>query len=210
MLLHVGLASTAALVIPGAHMSRRAAVVGAAAAISVSGGVNNLPAFAATGAGSVEKTWRLAGGVIMPTLALNTAGLSADGSELALKEAVAAGFAHVDFHPGIERDGVAKALKSLDRPKVFLTTKIRKPPVGTSPADAAQLVRTQLDEDLAVLGVTQVDMLMLRDSPDCAVMQAQWAAMEDVLKSKRARSIGVINYCQTSLECILSTANTKV
>lgn len=205
MLLHVYLST--ALVLPdSAHLSRRAAVLGAAAAVSVSNGVN--PSFAAA-TGGVEKTWRLAGGVLMPTLALNTAGLSAEGSELAFKEAVAAGISHVDFHPGIERDGVAKALKSLDRSKVFLTTKIRKPPPGTTPADAAELVRTQLDEDLAVLGLSQVDMLMLRDSPDCAVMQAQWKAVEEALKSKRAKSIGVINYCQSSLECILATATTK-
>ena len=70
----------------------------------------------------------------MPTLALNTAGLSADGSERALTAALAAGFTHVDFHPGIERDGVARAIatagltKSKERlGKLFLTTKIAKP-----------------------------------------------------------------------------------
>ena len=43
----------------------------------------------------------------MPTLALNTAGLSADGSERALTAALPLGFTHVDFHPGTERDGLA-------------------------------------------------------------------------------------------------------
>ena len=197
----------AALVLPAQpHVGRRSAVFGAAAATVWQ--LAPAPAEAATG---VAKEWTLANGVKMPTLALNTAGLSADDSERAFTEAVAVGFTHVDFHPGIERDGVARALKSggVDRAKVFLNTKIRKPPVGTSPSDAAKLVFSQLDEDLAVLGVPQVDMLMLRDSPDPAVMQAQWAAMEEVLASKRARSIGVINYCQSSLECILATAKTK-
>jgi len=40
------------------------------------------------------------------------------------------------------------------------------------------------------------------------VMQAQWKAMEGVLASGRARSIGVINYCEKSLECLLATATT--
>ena len=166
----------AALVLPAQpHVGRRSAVFGAAAATVWQ--FAPAPAEAATG---VAKEWTLANGVKMPTLALNTAGLSADDSERAFTEAVAVGFTHVDFHPGIERDGVARALKSggVDRAKVFLNTKIRKPPVGTSPSDAAKLVFSQLDEDLAVLGVPQVDMLMLRDSPDPAVMQAQWAAME--------------------------------
>lgn len=42
---------------------------------------------------------------------------------------------------------------------------------------------------------------MLRDSPDCAVMQAQWQAMEAALAAGRTRSVGVINYCEASLRC---------
>ena len=62
---------------------------------------------------------------------------------------------------------------------------------------------------LRVLNVEQVDMLMLRDSPDCAVMQSQWRAMEAALAAKRTRAIGLINYCESSLACILATAKTK-
>ena len=134
----------------------------------------------------VETSWKLANGVVMPTLALNTAGLSADGSERALTAALGAGFTHVDFHPGIERDGVARAIatagltKSKERlGKLFLTTKIAKPPIGTTPAEAAERVRRQIDEDFAVLGVDSVEMIMLRDSPDCDVMRAQWGALEE-------------------------------
>ena len=139
-------------------LARRSAVLGAAAAATA---WRVLPAVATTSSPS----WTLPGGVKMPTLALNTAGLSADGSALALAEAARAGITHVDFHPGKERDGVARALKSLERSALFLTTKIEKPPAGISPADAQRLVLSQYDEDLGVLGVSQVDMLMLRDSP---------------------------------------------
>lgn len=52
-------------------------------------------------------------------------------------------------------------------------------------------------------------MLMLRDSPDCAVMQSQWREMEKALKEGKARSIGVINYCEGSLKCLLETAEVK-
>ena len=181
----------AALVIPSdPFLSRRTAILGATATTMWKLGAS-APAEATA---DVATSWTLPGGIKMPTLALNTAGLTTEGSELALTEAVAAGIMHVDFHPGIERDGVARALRlGVDRSKVFLTTKIAKPAVGTSPSDAAQLVFSQLDRDLDILGISQVDMLMLRDSPDCTVMQAQWAAMEQVLDSKRARSIGVIN-----------------
>ena len=49
-----------------------------------------------------------------------------------------------------------------------------------------------LDEDLAVLGVDYVDMLMLRESPDCAVMQAMWSEMEKAKAEGRVRSLGVV------------------
>jgi len=178
----------------------RRAVLLSAAALGV------LP-LGASASDRVEKTWTLADGVEMPTLALNTAGLTAEGSERATRAALAAGITHVDFHPGIERDGVARALAGFKSPSaLFLTTKIRKPAPGTAPEAAAEAVRMQLVEDLEVLGIERVDMLMLRDSPDCAVMQAQWGAMEGVLASGRARAIGVINYCEKSLGCILATA----
>eukprot|EP00966_Prymnesium_polylepis_P096241 2230004-Prymnesium_polylepis.1 len=49
-------------------------------------------------------------------------------------------------------------------------------------------------------------MLMLRDSPSYEVMQAQWAEVERAKASGLARSIGVVNYCEGSLGCILQTA----
>ena len=176
----------ALVVLNDGTFNRRSVLLGAAAAASC-GQAFAPPAFAAgLPTAKVETSWMLANGVAMPTLALNTAGLSADGSERALTAALPLGFTHVDFHPGIERDGVARALatagltKSKDRlGKLFLTTKIAKPPAGSTPAQAAEAVRRQIDADFAVLGVDQVDMLMLRDSPDCDVMRAQWGALEE-------------------------------
>ena len=74
----------------------------------------------------------------MPQLALNTVGLSVDDTERAVGYSVAAGMAHIDFHPGNERDGVARYLQNNPgaRSSLFLNTKIRKAPPGTSPEDA--------------------------------------------------------------------------
>ena len=47
---------------------------------------------------------------------------------------------------------------------------------------------------------------MLRDSPSCEVMQAQWAEVERAKASGLTRAVGVVNYCRTSLDCILRTA----
>ena len=143
--------------------------------------------------------------VAMPQLALNTAGLSADGSERAFRTAISTGVAHVDFHPGAERDGVAQVLRSndFDRKSVFLTTKIRKARPGTPPTAAAAAAREQIDNDLAALGVKSVHLLLLRDHPDCAVMLAQWEVLEEAYASGKAKSLGVVNFCEGALRCLL-------
>lgn len=159
-------------------------------------------------------TVTLSNGVNMPMLALNTAGLSREDSARACSLAVTKyGFTHIDFHPGSQRDGVADFMKSSTnksiREKLFLNTKIRKPPPGTSPSDAAQMVRSQIEEDKIALNIQQFDMLMLRDSPDCDVMREQWKVMEEALSNGSTRSIGVVNYCEKSLNCLLKTAKVK-
>jgi len=124
-----------------------------------------------------------------------------------VRNALSLGITHIDFHPGRERDGVARVLATQDRSSLFLTTKIAKfkeePPDSSA---AAARARKQIEEDFKVLGVTSVDMLLLRDSPSCEVMQAQWAVLEDALASGKTSRIGVINYCESSLICLLKTA----
>jgi len=158
-------------------------------------------------------TWTLENNVKMPILALNTAGLSADDAARACTIAAANGFRHFDFHPGKERDGVARFLKSSQVPprsELFLTTKIRKPPYGSTPEEAAAAAASQIEEDLAVLGSGgYTDMLMIRDSPDCQVMRAQWKVVEQALRDGKTRSLGVINFCEDSLRCVLKTATIK-
>eukprot|EP00961_Rhodomonas_salina_P154068 2075437-Rhodomonas_salina.3 len=190
--------------------SRRAVLLGSpAAAVAAAAALNvACPPQVADAANKIP-VWSLDSGAKMPTLALNTAGLSVDGTERALRLALSSGITHVDFHPGIERDGVARVIRSTGRSGLFLTTKIRKAAPGTAPAAAADKARLQIEEDLRVLGVESVDMLMLRDSPDCDVMQAQWAVLEQALKAGNTRSIGVVNFCESALRCLLETATTR-
>lgn len=151
-------------------------------------------------------SWTLANNVQFPLLALNTVGLSPVETEIALRLAVKEGITHVDFHPGKERDGVAQYLQSYSRDHLFLNTKIRKAPPGTSPKEAAHQTLSQIDQDLKALGLDSVDMLMLRDSPDEGVIQAQWAILEQALAEGKTRSIGVVNFCENALGCLLKTA----
>ena len=120
----------------------------------------------------VSTTWTLDSShnnIVVPKVALNTVGLSIDETELAIKLAISNEMTtHVDFHPGNERDGVAKYLKNHPkkdiRSKLFLNTKIRKAKPGTSAEDAAKQTKQQIDNDLKALNVPYVDMLMVRYS----------------------------------------------
>lgn len=155
-------------------------------------------------------TWTLANNVEMPVLALNTVGLSVEDTVRACEIASANGFRHFDFHPGKETEGVAQFLKKtkIPRSEFFLTTKIKKPPVGISPEDAAAAAQAQLDENLGKLG-GYADMLMTRDSPDPAVMQAQWKVIEQALKDGKTRSVGVINFCEDAIRALAKTSKVR-
>ena len=193
------------------EMDRRSVIFGSAVASSslLFAPIISSPAMASPTGTNIIPEWTLDGGVQFPTLALNTVGLSADETEEAVRLAKLSGITHIDFHPGKERDGVAQFMKKEGREGLFLNTKIRKAKPGTSPSDAAELARLQIEEDLKVLGVESVDMLMLRDSPDCEVIQAQWAVLENALASGKTKSLGVINFCESAMSCVLQSAKVK-
>ena len=51
----------------------------------------------------------------------------------------------------------------------------------TDPAEAAELAQQTLDDEFAALGTDHVDILLLKDSATCEVMQAQWKVLESAL-----------------------------
>lgn len=149
-------------------------------------------------------------GMEFPVLAANTASLSANQTEAMVLKALSLGITNIDVHlGGSERDGVAAALRRIDREDMFLVTKIDKPPANmTDPVAAARLVRDTVATEWPLLGVDAVDVLLLKDSASCPVIQAQWAVLESLLAEGKARALGTYNYCQFSLECLLATAVT--
>lgn len=159
--------------------------------------------------GSVP-TWTLANGIEYPTMLANTADLTAAQTKKALLTASAAGIIGVDFHDNAELGGVAEAVAEAGRSFFFLTTKINKPPPDlTDPQAAAALAQKQFDDNMAILKVEYLDTLLLKDSPHCPVMQAQWAVVEDLYAKGRVRAIGVYNLCAAALDCVFAAATVK-
>ena len=82
----------------------------------------------------------------------------------------------------------------------------------------------RFEDNLAQLGARSVDLMLLHaptgtsasvypippGSPSCncsapaacAAMQEQWAVLEQMYRAKKARAIGVSNYCAACLDCL--------
>ena len=85
-------------------------------------------------------SWSLGNGVEYPLVALNTASLSVEETARTIGVGLAMGIKNVDFHLGLEREGVALAVTVLGRENLFLVTKLDNPPATmTDPAEAAAL-----------------------------------------------------------------------
>lgn len=153
-------------------------------------------------------TWIFPNDIVFPTLAANTASLSASQTEAMVRKSLSLGITNIDFHlGGTERDGVAAVLRNVPRDSIFLVTKMDKPPADmTDPEEAAHLVRSTIDKEWSLLGVENVDILLLKDSPSCDVMQAQWKVLEEILKEGKTRGLGFHNFCQFSIDCVLEVA----
>jgi diketogulonate reductase-like aldo/keto reductase len=151
----------------------------------------------------------------MPAVMINTADLSSSQVQASLHIAAAMGINAVDFHMatsengGHETDGVAKVIQALGRDALFLVTKLDKPPSDmTNKSHAARLAQKSIDDELKALDIHAVDVLLLKDSPVCEVMQGQWGVLEAAMAHGRARALGTYNFCEASLRCILETATT--
>lgn len=115
------------------------------------------------------------------------------------------GYRHIDtaaVYRNEEDVGEAIFESNLDRSELFITTKLRR-------VDALGYQETldRCDESLQKLGLDFIDLYLVHAPPenkDCR--RDVWRAMEEILESGRARSIGVSNYGAHHLEELLENS----
>ena len=69
-------------------------------------------------------------------------------------------------------------------------------------------------DDIHKLGTPYVDLLLIHFPPiegctkpaECTKIQQQWTAVEQLYAENKTRAIGVSNYCQACLECVMANA----
>jgi diketogulonate reductase-like aldo/keto reductase len=167
-------------------------------------------------------TIRLHNGLSVPSVACGTGGDNNASAQVTVRAALMAGFRHIDTaHDYGDQAGVGQALAAwqsehpLPSEQPWLTTKVPGcgvPTQGLMPPCYNNTLRVA-EEDLSLLGLQSVDLMLIHFPPllgcvpaNCKHMQQQWAALEALYAAKRAKAIGVSNYCKTCLQCIMETA----
>ena len=170
---------------------------------------------------AVDPTVTLANGVVMPRVACGTGGDSSSAAKSAVQVALQAGCSHIDTAhdyaclPGVG-EGIAAWLAggAHVREDLFITSKVPGcgvPTQGLQPPCFSNTYTMASSDITTLVGAKgQVDLMLLHFPPlegcavaaSCAKIQQQWGALEQLYVEKKARAIGVSNYCIACLECI--------
>ena len=162
-------------------------------------------------------------GVSMPILALGTAGYDNKTAEDAVTKALETGFKHIhSAYDYFNLPGVAKGLKTVGREQVFITS-MTSPCIHSAsnpkrnvsdPGECYDLTLRELNELLSLLEVEYIDLVLLHGPSEpfgyeggcsnkvCELNRAQYDAYKTFYSQKKARSIGVSNFCQSCLQCL--------
>lgn len=166
-------------------------------------------------------TVTLNNGVVMPVISAGTWQYNASVAKASCEDALTAGYSHFDTaHDYQNQDGVGQffkeAVAKVGRNNLFLTSKVPGcgvPGQGVRGGKYCFNDTVKLfEEDLTLLDVPFVDLMLVHFPPggcnalSCPEIQAQWSAFEDMYAQKKARAIGVSNYCQSCFECLFKTS----
>ncbi len=151
-------------------------------------------------------------GIGMPLVGFGTYQLSIDQAESCVKEALKAGFRHIDSAEGYNNEeGTGKGIKAAGVPRddIFVTTKLFPgyKQWGTPEKTREQTVET-LKKQLRELRLDYVDLYLIH-APLSELRLEQWNALVELKKSGLARHIGVSNYNEERLKEILDVGLAK-
>ncbi len=132
-----------------------------------------------------------ASGAQIPSLGFGTYGMQGGAVSNIIPAALQAGFRHIDTAQVYANEadvGLGIAMSGMARADVFITTKIWAPNCAPGPA------RSSVEESLRKLGSDYVDLLLLHWPNDDVPLEEQIGALNDIVRTGKARHIGVSNY----------------
>lgn len=143
----------------------------------------------------------------MPLLGFGTYQLSVDKAEVCVKEALRAGFRHIDSAESYNNEeGAGKAIKAagVSRDDIFVTTKLFPgyKQWGAPEKTYGQTIET-LKNQLKNLQLDYVDLYLIH-APLAELRLEQWSALVELKKLGLTRHIGVANYNSALIKEILN------
>jgi len=145
-------------------------------------------------------------GINMPLVGFGTYQLSIDQAEFCVKEALKAGFRHIDSAEGYNNEeGTGKGIKAsgVSRDDIFITTKLfpGNKQWGAPEKSHEQTIET-LKNQLKQLKLDYVDLYLIH-APLSELRLEQWNALVELKQSGLTRHIGVSNYNEERIKEIL-------
>ena len=125
----------------------------------------------------------------MPAVGLGTAGLLGESGYDAVRDAVEAGYRHIDTATAYRNESeIGRALRDsgVDRSQLFITTKL--------PPEEAGRESAVLDRSLRALQVDYIDLWLVHWPPAGKAGVPTWRALLRAHESRKVRAVGVSNY----------------
>jgi len=154
----------------------------------------------------------LASGALMPRIGLGTWQLIGQDCFSVVYEAIEHGYRHIDTAQAYRNEGdvgraVAAAIARglVERKDLFLASK-----VSFEDSLGSEQVRNLVMHQLNDLQTDYLDLYMLHSpSPNEQLQRDTWAALEDLVREGRIRSLGVSNFDSTDILRLLSYAKIR-
>lgn len=164
-----------------------------------------------------EETYTFANGVKIPKLALGTWLMSNEDTKMAVKNALALGYRHIDTAQAYENEqgvGEGVRLSGIERSEIFVTSKV------AAEHKSYQSAMESIDGSLKTMGFDYIDLMLIHSpQPWVEVNQSEnrykeenrevWRAMEDALQAGKLRAIGISNFLEEDIDNLLESCTVK-
>lgn len=165
----------------------------------------------------LNESYTLPNGVTIPKLGLGTWFIQGDQTAEAVRQAVSAGYRHIDTAQAYGNEaGIGAGVKScgVPREEIFVTSKV------AAEHKTYEAAVKSIDESLVKMGLSYLDMMIIHSpQPWTEVNQSSnryyeenrqvWKALEAALAAGKVRAIGVSNFLKEDIDSLWETAEIK-